>query len=516
MPTRTHHRTTGTSPEWFYLLALTAISAVSRLPQLRSPNLLLDGDECTVGLMALHVAKGHEFPLFFWGQHYGFAPIETVVSALSLVTFGAGAVQMKAAMLALWTVGVLCLFFAQAKLVGSYRSFWIAATLVLLPAWAVPSMTAWSGYITAFTATGALLWLLMCELERTSMMRWLIAGALTSIIYLAQPLWLPGILPPVLAVLVFRRRPSSALLYLAVTGLTLAFVRTSGYSAGNPDPLASVPDLAHEVYVSLTGAYYLWRDINPPGTATKILAVVWCGALIVAAIIQLGRVVTRRFYLPSHLLFLSVCSTLIAECVLLTRRDPRYLLPLPALLVLLAGIEVVDLLNRRVLPKRLVVGLTAGVLLLGAVSMGEFRAFNFLWNNPPTSWSENKRMQQVVALLNVRGVHHVFAMNAFLQWQVSFYSDEHVVARFMRSWDRYPPYVAEVDRAVADGEPIAVVGYTDDSGAPGCWDVPICTGGIERLVTDPQSIYKVDGKYFVYAGADRSLLEKLNFRFPDE
>ena len=28
-----------------------------------------------------------------------------------------------------------------------------------------------------------------------------------------------------------------------------------------------------------------------------------------------------------------------------------------------------------------------------------------------------------------------------------------------------------------DGETVAVVGYTHTSGAPGCWDVPICTGG---------------------------------------
>ena len=50
-----------------YLVALAAISAVSRLPQLRTPNLLVDGDECILGLMAKHVAHGKEFPVFFWG-----------------------------------------------------------------------------------------------------------------------------------------------------------------------------------------------------------------------------------------------------------------------------------------------------------------------------------------------------------------------------------------------------------------------------------------------------------------
>jgi hypothetical protein len=60
-----------------------------------------------------------------------------------------------------------------------------------------------------------------------------------------------------------------------------------------------------------------------------------------------------------------------------------------------------------------------------------------------------------------------------------------------------------------------VVGYTSASGAPGCSDVPICTGGIENLVTNPDAIVTVNGKYFVYVGADRHLLEKLHFQFTD-
>jgi hypothetical protein len=70
-----------------------------------------------------------------------------------------------------------------------------------------------------------------------------------------------------------------------------------------------------------------------------------------------------------------------------------------------------------------------------------------------------------------------------------------------------------VDAALARGEPVAVVGYTNTSGAPGCWDVPICTGDIEHLVRDPERIYVVDGKYFVYAGAGAELLRKLRFEF---
>jgi hypothetical protein len=115
---------------WFYLVALGAISVVSRLPQLLSPNLLLDGDECYVGLMAKHVAQGKEFPIFFYGQHYGFAPLEAAAGALGFVIFGTGALTMKLAMLALWTVGVLFSFLALSRLLGASRSFLIASVLL--------------------------------------------------------------------------------------------------------------------------------------------------------------------------------------------------------------------------------------------------------------------------------------------------------------------------------------------------------------------------------------------------
>jgi hypothetical protein len=59
----------------FCLVALAAMSIVSRLPQLRSPNLLVDGDECVLGLMAKHVAQGKELPIFFYGQHYALSSV---------------------------------------------------------------------------------------------------------------------------------------------------------------------------------------------------------------------------------------------------------------------------------------------------------------------------------------------------------------------------------------------------------------------------------------------------------
>src|SRR5580658_2955300 len=103
---------------WAYLLALAGISLVSRLPQLLSANLLLDGDECTLGLMAKHLAEGRELPIFFYGQHYGLSLVEAAAGALGFLIAGTSALSLKLSMLGLWTTGVLFLFLAQSRLLG--------------------------------------------------------------------------------------------------------------------------------------------------------------------------------------------------------------------------------------------------------------------------------------------------------------------------------------------------------------------------------------------------------------
>jgi len=147
--------------------------------------------------------------------------------------------------------------------------------------------------------------------------------------------------------------------------------------------------------------------------------------------------------------------------------------------------------------------------------MFEFKGFSYLWKNPPNSLTEAKRMRQVINYLKARGVRHTFSTNGLLDSQLIFYSDEEVLSRWASAADRYPVYVHEVDRALTNGEPVAVVGYTNTSGAPGCWDIPICTGGIESIVANPEAIFTLDDKYFVYADANKELLRLLHFQLPD-
>jgi hypothetical protein len=141
------------------------------------------------------------------------------------------------------------------------------------------------------------------------------------------------------------------------------------------------------------------------------------------------------------------------------------------------------------------------MLALEGISMIEFSRFTYMWwQNEATRPSEARTLQHVIDYMKSRGATHAYSMNALLQWQISFYSREGVIARWKVTDDRYPRYIDEVDRALRRGEPVAIVGYVGYS------------GGLEDLVPDRRALVEFDGKYFAFVGADRQLLTRLGFR----
>ena len=489
------------------------MAVISRLPQLLTPNLLADGDECILGLMAKHLAEGRNFPLFFYGQDYGLALVEAPVAAATFLMFGVAAIPLKLAMLAVWIAGVSFYFLALARILGAMRAFSIVLFLVLMPAWAVSSMKAWSGYITAFSATGAILYLLTRDERSPS--SWAVAGGLTAIVYLSQPSWLPGLLPMVAILLLSSRRPAAAFSY--ISGMTIVLVAIGvlkliliGQAApswtrpavGNPDLVGSMLPLLKQLYLNFTGSYYLAVPVAA-GPFTRAVALIWLAILILCTGVQIHRVATRRYHFWSHVLFLAVVATLLANWLLLDSRHPRYLLSLNAPLVLLFGFEFFDLVDRGISIRHFV-ATVAIVLALQGTSMIEFSRFTYMWwQNDATVASEARTLQHAIDYMRSHGATHAYSMNALLQWQISFYSRESVIARWKVTNDRYPSYITQVDGALQRGEPVAIVGYVGYG------------GGLENLIPSGHRIADFDGKYFVFIGADRQLLARLGFQLTD-
>lgn len=497
---------------WGALCVLAMVAVLARVPQLVSPNLLAEGDECIVGLMGLHVAHFHDFPLFMYGQRYGLAIVEAPALAVSFALFGAGPVTLKLAILAVWIVGAAFYFRAFSRVVGTARSFWITLLLVLMPAWAATSMKAWSGYVTAFAATGVAIDFITRNGDRRAG-PWLGAGVATAAIYFAQPLWLPGLLPIVFYYLVKSRRLPCWMAYMSGTvGPFVAVEAIKAYwlagtaeiwfrpAVGNPDLLASAPSLVRQFYVCLTGSFYFGNAVAP-GRFTAVMAGFWFALFCAALLLQVYRLITRRYLPWSHLLAASIVVTLAANWILTEHRDARYVMAVNVPLVFLAGVELFDLADRFRIPLRRTVAAILLVAAVQAVAMREFAGYSYMWwTNTPSSPSETKTLHKVIGYMQSRGVTRAYAMNLLLPWSITFYSNEAIIARSKAVVDRYPSYLTAVDRALETGRPVAIVGYVG------------YTYGLERLVPDPEAIVDIDGKYFVYVGADRALLNRAGFR----
>src|SRR5947199_9862465 len=100
------------------------------------------------------------------------------------------------------------------------------------------------------------------------------------------------------------------------------------------------------------------------------------GILAAVLLVQAYRLVSSRYLFWSHLLFASILMIILANWLLLEARDPRYMLPMNAPLVYLAGVELSDLADRRRLSAPLRRASLVCVFLLQSVSMSEFARFS--------------------------------------------------------------------------------------------------------------------------------------------
>ena len=164
------------------------------------------------------------------------------------------------------------------------------------------------------------------------------------------------------------------------------------------------------------------------------------------------------------------------------------------------GAELTDSARRSRFAERFTIAFVLGLLISGAVSMTEFRRFLFITPTIANGVSEAERLDALIHYLQTKGVRHAFSTNKLLQWQISFYSRETVIARWVDGIDRYPPYIREIDNALKAGETIAIVGY---AGA--------MQGRLDKELSRIRGVVTIGDRYIAYIGASEELLRRLGF-----
>lgn len=463
------------------LLVLLCIA--TRLPMLYSPNRMLDIDECTVGLMADHQYYKGEISPIFWGQAYGFTLVETTAITLVYAIGGVNDLSVKISMLGLWIIGIV-FFYKTLNLVSKERVIPLLITLLFIctPAWAVWSIKARGGYLTAFTLGWILLYLVMHPAASRKVTTWILAGVLISLIYESQALWIPGLLPVIIYRLVKekKRRFTASFIITALCcfGAFAIYkeqlaVRHYVIYAEQGNLLQNALRIPAYLYAHLHGNYF-FDHITAPNAVNTAFAIIF--SLLVYGLVLIGILyVAKRKESLIVTATLGILLTLLATIASL-KTEPRYLLPITGT-TLFALQLFLNKLNRAAATK-----ISLGVVSILGI-MGS-------WTLHDYSFCKTKRteLQQLIGYLEKRNIHYVYVPDWMLQWQIMYYSHEHIIARQQEIPDRHPAYNRLVDRAFYAGRPVAITGY-------------------ENSMSLPQEPAHIAG-YFVYEQPTKELLQR--------
>ncbi len=441
-----------------YAVAIIVILCiVSRLPQLLSPNLVLDGDECMVGLMAKHMLELKAIPWFLYGQSYGFSLVECLAIVPFYAIAGMTTLSVKCAMLLLWTIGIVLLYNAFLEIYTKDKFLPIIVIMIMIfsPAWAVFSMKAYGGYLTAFMLTSVLLYLNFQQTVRKPVIHFAMMGLLSVLIFESQPLWIPGLVP-----LVFYRliKENNWRIWLAfLIPLVCAYIpfyiyRSSLVNFYTPPMVQSVSQLLSNIlripyylFSSLHGNYFSYQ-VQQADAVTALFAALFCGIIILLLLAVLYNLLNhRKGTLLFNLSVLSVALTLLS-CVYSEAVHPRYLLPVSGYILL----SVVLFLQTTNVPKGLLRTAGSCMIVLGAISMIMFKDFNF-------STMRKDKFGQMLGYLNSKGVHYVYCYDYMLAYQVIFYMKENTLSREKKLPGRYPLYSIQVDSALNSGAKTALI-----------------------------------------------------------
>ena len=149
------------------------------------PYAFIDVDTSTIGLMALHILKGH-FPLFFYGQSY-LAPFESYLVAPFFFLFGKNPISLQIVPVLLMLICGIVIFYLGKEVKDANTGLW-AAILFLFPPLALFLKGFKSqGYIPEYLLFGTLILLLTFKItnnynnKRKQLIYYLLLGIISGI-----------------------------------------------------------------------------------------------------------------------------------------------------------------------------------------------------------------------------------------------------------------------------------------------------------------------------------------------
>jgi hypothetical protein len=500
------------------VILLLVLAMAARFPQLLGGNLVPNGDESLIGTMAKEVLEGKGLPLFMHGQCYGLSLFETGTAALFFLLFGASGPVLKISMLAFWSLGWILFVAASSLWYGRKASLVTGLLLALMPAWAAFSMYARGGYLTAFLLTGVvflLAWKAFRGSGRSSLITAALLGACFPLLFLSQPLWVPGNAAAVFLLWFGSGRKRPPLLTSLLSGTLIALPALLLMNSCTPwwqppvfqkrDMIASLLSLPGRFSGMMSGAYIYHRPISlgPLSYFSGILYAILAAAAIIYSPVSLVKRKKEDLLLPWTLaMILSASTTLFINH---TFFGNRYLLPSAAYFPFLAAAAFRRFHDLETGIKKVLVPVLLVTALLSLGAMTEFRDFTYDGKRRVSALTEQQAFRGFLDRLARRKIEHLYVYDPMpvFHWQLIFHG-ENLTARWFSGSGRVPSYSRLVDAALIRGEPVALTGKIEY-----LREVREKLG----LKRDDPRIRRVSHRYFLLLDPDLVQLLRLGFSF---
>ncbi|WP_255609427.1 DUF423 domain-containing protein [Micromonospora sp. PLK6-60] len=218
------------SPAGPLTLAVLLAAVAYRVVLVLADNPPTNSDEATMGLAALHIAQGRDFPVWFYGQAY-MGTLEAYLAAPVVAVFGPSTVALRVPTLALYALFLALAWRLTRRLGGDP---WFALLVVGLLALGSDrvlknQLIAGGGYpeLNPAGAALALLTLGLCAADRRARLpgralwRWAGWGVLAGLMLWVDPLLLPYLVALGAVLLVWRRRELAGRAGMVLVGAVL-------------------------------------------------------------------------------------------------------------------------------------------------------------------------------------------------------------------------------------------------------------------------------------------------------
>ncbi len=434
----------------------------------------LDGDEAVVGLMGIDMLSG-EFPLYFYGQTYGFSLVEVLLIALGISLFGTTVLAIKLPMLLLWCASLVLFVLTTHHLTKKnfVMSTIVMLVLITLPTWMVWSMKARGGYLTALLFSSLVIYLLVVSRYKSNNWFWGLIGVLLALIYEAQPLWFPTtLLSVILLPIINGVMPNKlvgkwglALLTGSIIWLCLFIYKQDLFVVWTQpplnfdhiidDPLAFIKAINHHLH----GLYYLY--LSHAKTIAAHSLIIWLIALTVVGY-SLYQVYFRCY--KEALVILLLPASMVG---VLINPNPRYLLPCSFVLFFLL---VVSVARGSQSYQNFVIALLMSLLVANLWFVPNYTKFSQMHvesldgiSEPPVMdnpITDNQIIQNLILTLQAKGVKNVIVRNDLLEYQINYFTGYELLTIGKMSRTRQPKLIPLVSKAYLENpNQFAIVGF---------------------------------------------------------